>query len=109
MNTTTSAPTSTSPLQHRAFRLFLGGRIVSLLGNSMAPLALAFAVLRYSKNTGDLGLILGGEGAALVLFTAIGGVVGGRYSRSQVLIASTGDPIPAAAVSIRSLSILKTS
>jgi MFS family permease len=75
-------------LRHRAFRLFLGGRIVSLLGNSMAPLALAFAVLRYSQGAGDLGLVLGAQGLSLVLFTSIGGVVGDRYSRNQVLIAS---------------------
>jgi MFS family permease len=54
----------------------------------MAPLALAFAVLRYSKNAGDLGLILGAQGLSLVLFASVGGVIGDRYSRNQVLIAS---------------------
>ncbi|PWK39264.1 hypothetical protein [Actinoplanes xinjiangensis] len=34
-----------APLRHTSFRFLLAGRSISALGNSFAPIALAFAVL----------------------------------------------------------------
>ena len=47
-----------SPLRLPAFRYFVSGQLVSLLGSSMAPIALAFAVLDASGEPTELGVVL---------------------------------------------------
>jgi MFS family permease len=76
------------PLRQAAFRWFAGGRLVSLLGNAMAPVALAFAVLQAAGNDRDLGVVLAAESIPMVLFLLLGGAVADRFSRSTVLLVS---------------------
>ncbi|KPC64366.1 MFS transporter [Streptomyces chattanoogensis] len=85
-NTTASPGTRGRPLQHPAFRWYLFGTSVSQLGNSVAPVALAFAVLSFSGSTYDLGLVLTARSVPLVVFLLIGGVVADRFPRTTVLI-----------------------
>ena len=47
-----------APLAHREFRLLFLGRLTSLAGSAIAPIALAFAVLELTGSAGDLGLVL---------------------------------------------------
>jgi hypothetical protein len=47
-----------APLRQRKFRLLFTGRVVSMIGNSMAPAALAFAILEQTGSKGALGLVL---------------------------------------------------
>lgn len=75
----------TGPMQHTAFRWFFTGRLISLTGSSMAPVALAFAVLGYSKAATDLGLVLAARSVPLLVFLLVGGAVADRFSRSAVL------------------------
>lgn len=78
----------TSPFRQRNFRWFFAGRLVSLLGSSMAPVALAFAVLGASKSASDLGIVLASRMIPNLAFLLVGGVVADRFSRRTVLVAA---------------------
>ncbi|MEU6660023.1 MFS transporter [Streptomyces sp. NPDC046821] len=75
-----------SPLQQAAFRSFFVGCLVSLLGSSMAPVALAFAVLDASGSSHDLGVVLAAHMVPLLAFLLVGGAVADRFSRRTVLL-----------------------
>ena len=74
-----------APLRDRRFRLLFAGRSVSMLGSSMAPVALAFAVLDLSDSAAVLGIVLAARSIPMVVFLLLGGVVADRSSRSLVL------------------------
>ncbi len=78
-----------SPLLRQTdFRRFFAGQSVSLLGSSMAPVALAFAVLDASGGTGDLGTVLAARTVPLLAFLLVGGAVADRFPRRAVLVAA---------------------
>lgn len=79
----------TSPLHRSGFRWFFAGRLVSLLGSSMAPVALAFAVLDASHRPGDLGIVLAARMVPLLAFLLVGGAIADRRSRRAVLLAAS--------------------
>jgi len=62
-------------LRHRRFAYLVGGRTVSLVGNGLAGLAIAFAVLDLTGSTTDLGLVLAARSVPLVVFMLFGGVL----------------------------------
>lgn len=65
--------------------LLLGGRTVSVVGNAVAPIALAFAVLRLSGDAGDLGLVMAARTVPQVVFLLYGGVIADRFPRRAIL------------------------
>jgi len=74
-------------LRGRAFRHVLAARAVSLLGTSMAPVALAFAVLgEPGGSAGRLGLVLAGRSAAQVVFLLFGGALADRFPRYRIMV-----------------------
>jgi MFS family permease len=77
--------TNGNPLRQQSFRWFFVGRLVSLLGSSMTPVALAFAVLEASGRAGDLALVLAAHTIPLVGFVLVGGSVADRFARGTVL------------------------
>jgi MFS family permease len=77
-----------SAWQYRNFRLLFIGRTTSALGNTLVPVALAFAVLDLTHSASDLGYVLGAESLALVAFLLPGGVMADRLPRRGVIIAS---------------------
>ncbi|MDQ3161333.1 MAG: MFS transporter, partial [Actinomycetota bacterium] len=77
---------SAAPLREREFRLLFAGRTVSLLGNAIAPVALAFAVLDLTGSKTDLGLILAAREIPLVVFLLAGGVWADRLPRNRVMV-----------------------
>ena len=77
---------SLAPLSQRGFRAYWAGRTVSLFGNTLAPVAVAFAVLGIGGDAGDLGLVLAARGVPQVLLLLFGGVVSDRYSRQRLLV-----------------------
>ncbi|MGX1669132.1 MFS transporter [Streptomyces sp. NPDC055400] len=77
-----------SLLQQAVFRSFFAGRLVSLLGSSMAPVALAFAVLDASGSGHDLGVVLAAHMLPLLAFLLVGGAVADRFPRRTVLVAA---------------------
>jgi MFS family permease len=70
----------------RNFRLLLFGRTVSSFGNTLVPVALAFAVLDLTGSASDLGYVLGAQATALVVFMLIGGVIADRLSRRALMV-----------------------
>src|SRR3984957_19270230 len=70
------------------FRGFFLGRLVSLLGSAMTPVALAFAVLNASGRPGDLGVILACQITPQLALLLVGGAAGDRFSRRKLLVAA---------------------
>ncbi|WP_433350040.1 MFS transporter [Micromonospora sp. CA-111912] len=77
-----------APLRYAAFRHLAAGRLVNMLGNAIAPVALAFAVLDLTGSVRDLGLVVGARSLMNVLFVLFGGVLADRIPRRLVLVGS---------------------
>jgi MFS family permease len=73
-------------LRRREFRLVFGAASVSLLGDGVLPVALAFAVLDLTGSATDLGIVLAARTVALVASLLAGGVVADRLGRRPVMI-----------------------
>jgi predicted MFS family arabinose efflux permease len=65
--------------------LFLA-RLVSFLGNAMAPIALAFAVLDLTGSAGDLGVVMAARGVPMIVCLLFGGVWADRVPRHVLLV-----------------------
>ncbi len=72
-----------------AFRYLFAARFLTVLGNGIAPIALAFAVLDIGGSVSDLGIVVASRSIFNVLFLLLGGVLADRYSRSRVLVSSS--------------------
>ncbi len=79
---------SGAPLREREFRLLFTGRTISLVGNAIAPVALAFAVIDLTGSKTDLGLILACREIPLVLFLLVGGILADRLPRNKVMMSA---------------------
>jgi len=77
-----------APLRAPAFRWLAAGRFVSLLGNAIAPVALAFAVLDLTGSLRDLGLVVAARSASNVALLLFGGVLADRLPRQLLLVGS---------------------
>lgn len=69
----------------RAFRTFMWGRGVSLVGTVMAPVALTFAVLEIAPTSHAIGLVLAARTGGLAGAVMFGGALADRYSRRSIL------------------------
>ncbi|SDC18672.1 MFS transporter [Nocardioides lianchengensis] len=74
-----------APLREHNFRWYFLSRLVNLCGTTMAPVALAFAVLEISDSPGDLGLVLAAHSIPMVVFVLAGGVIADRLGRTLVI------------------------
>jgi MFS family permease len=81
-------PRSLQVLREREYRLFFLGQAVSLIGDGMVNVALAFAVLDLTGSASDLGLVLAARMLPLVGFLLAGGVMADRLPRRTVMIAA---------------------
>ena len=79
---------SLAPLRERNFRLYFASRVVNMLGNLMAPVALAFAVLEIDDSPSALGVVLAAHSIPMVVFLLAGGVLADRFGRTLVIQAS---------------------
>jgi MFS family permease len=68
------------------FRVFYVGYTTSLLGSSMATVALIFAVLGSGGSATDLGYVSAANTLPLVAFMLGGGVIADRLGRRQVML-----------------------
>jgi Major Facilitator Superfamily len=76
-------------LRHRTFRNIFAARAASLLGTSMAPVALAFAVLgQPGGSAARLGIVLAGRSIAQVVFLLFGGALADRFPRYRIMVGS---------------------
>ncbi|ELW7388708.1 MFS transporter [Yersinia enterocolitica] len=89
MNLTTSISSSRHPFHYAPFRNLFFARLLTVLGNGIAPTALAFAVLDIGGSATDLGLVVAARSIFNVAFLLIGRVLADRYSRSIVLLSSS--------------------
>lgn len=84
----TRLPDSLAPLRERNFAWFFASRFTNTLGNTMAMIALAFAVLDLTGSAAALGQVLAAHTVPMVVFLLFGGVVADRFPRTLVLQAS---------------------
>ena len=72
--------------QSRNFRLVFLGALVSELGAILYNFAVSFYILEISGNSAFLqGLYLALCGAAMLVFTPVGGVLGDRFSKAKIM------------------------
>lgn len=76
---------SLTPLGDRRFRYFFASRAINLWGTTMAPIALAFAVLEVEDTASALGQVLAARSIPMVLFLLVGGVLADRLGRRRVI------------------------
>ncbi|MGB0100631.1 MAG: MFS transporter [Nocardioides sp.] len=89
MSATDAPVRSDRPLRHRNFRMLVSGTTVSALGNAIAPIALAFAVLDLGGSATELGLVVAAFALAEVVTVLFGGVLGDRVPRQLMLEGSS--------------------
>jgi MFS family permease len=79
-----------SPLAERPYRLLFSATTISTLGDSVANIALAFAVLDLTEEPKPiyLGIIFAGRQAANAALVLFGGVLSDRLPRNRILVAA---------------------
>jgi MFS family permease len=75
-------------LRERQFALFFWGQAVSVLGDGIFPIALAFAVLELGGSPTDLGIVLTAGILPQTLFVLVGGVWADRLPRRTIMLVS---------------------
>jgi len=76
-------------LRHRDFRLLYTGQAVSVLGDALLPVALAFAVLDgLDGSPAQLGLVLGAQVLPMTMLVLVAGVWADRMSRRRLMLFS---------------------
>jgi predicted MFS family arabinose efflux permease len=75
-------------LRERQFRLLFIGQSVSVLGDGMSGVALAFAVLEIGGSASQLGLVMAAGAAPFLVFLLIGGVVADRLPRRGLMLSA---------------------
>lgn len=89
MNDTVIACSSGRAFHYPSFRYLFTARFLTVLGNAIAPIALAFAVLDIGGSTGELGFVVAARSVFNIVFLLIGGILADRYSRRVVLFSSS--------------------
>jgi predicted MFS family arabinose efflux permease len=80
-------PRRLAVLRNRSVLALLAARSLSLIGNAMAPVALAFAILQMPGGSPTvLGLVLTARMAAQVMFVLFGGILADRLPRNLVMV-----------------------
>jgi MFS family permease len=72
-------------LRNREFRSLLAGLTVSIFGDGLTSVALAFAVLGITGSVSDVGLVLASKFVPVVLLTLLGGIVADRGRRDRIM------------------------
>ena len=75
-------------LQERDFRLLFSGTVITTVGDRIAGIALAFAVLEIGSAT-DLGLVFAVRQMAEALVLVLGGVLSDRLPRNFVIVGAS--------------------
>jgi MFS family permease len=82
-------PSLSSLLRQRPrFRRLFLARLTSHIGNGMAPIALAFAVLDLTGSTSRLGIALASRTIPMLFLLLVGGALADRLPRHRLLVAS---------------------
>ncbi|MBS1888113.1 MAG: MFS transporter [Actinobacteria bacterium] len=81
-------PESLQVLRRREFRLLFTAQFVSVLGDRMVAVALAFAVLQIGGTPAEVGIVLAARILPSSVCALVGGAVADRVSRRAVMVAS---------------------
>jgi MFS family permease len=73
-------------LREPAYRRLFLGRTISLIGDGVTPVALAFAVLDLTGSPTDLGIILAVHSVVLIALVLAGGVIADRISPRRAML-----------------------
>ena len=76
------------PLRRRDFRILFAAESISVLGDALWPVALAFAVLDLNGSASDLGLVLLANLVPRIVFMLVGGVWADRITPQRMMVAS---------------------
>src|SRR5947209_2645431 len=87
-NDSVRLPTALSPLTERNFRLLWTGQAVSAIGDSLTPVALAFAALMVGHSATALGIVFAVSILGRVIALPMGGVWADRLPRQLVMLTS---------------------
>ena len=79
-------PDALRALNHRDFRVFWGGQLVSLIGTWMQSVAQSWLVLELSGSPFKLGLIGTFQFAPVLVFSVIGGAIADRLPKRRLII-----------------------
>lgn len=71
-----------------AYRRLWIGRTTSLIGDGIAPVALAFAILDLTGSATDLGIVLALHSLVLIALVLVGGVIADRISPRRSMLAA---------------------
>jgi MFS family permease len=80
--------TTREVLKLREFRLLFAGHGVSVFGDRMVAVALAFAVLEVGGSASEVGLVLAASWVPAVASVLVGGVIADRVSRQTVMVSA---------------------
>ncbi|MES2170003.1 MAG: MFS transporter [Actinomycetota bacterium] len=79
---------TTALMREPQFRRIFLAQAVSTLGDNIAPIAIAFAVLATTRSATALGLVLAARTLPLVVFVLVGGAWADRLPRKSLMVAS---------------------
>jgi Transmembrane secretion effector len=89
------------PLAERDFRLLWAGQAISLLGDGVLTVALAWQTLQLSSSPTALGLVMFARATPRIVLMLLGGVISDRLPRRLVMLAA--DLVQALAVGVIAL------
>lgn len=73
-------------LRNQHFRRVFASRVISNIGNGMAPIALAFGILDLpGADATSLSMVLAAQAVSAVVFLPLGGVIADRFGRARVI------------------------
>lgn len=84
----TAATSLTTLLRRREFRLLFNARLISYIGDSVSPIAVAFAILEAGGSSVDVGFALTARIIPLVALVLLGGILADRVSPISVMMFS---------------------
>src|SRR6195256_5565472 len=87
-SSSTGLPVVLRALQHRNFRLFFSGQLISLIGTWMQTIAEAWLIYRLTGSSVLLGLLGFVSQIPIFLLSPIGGLAADRWPRRRVVIAT---------------------
>jgi MFS family permease len=79
-------PTGLRALNHRDFRLFFSGQLISLIGTWMQSVAQSWLVLELTNSAFKLGLISALQSAPMLCLAFVAGAIADRLPKRRVLI-----------------------
>jgi len=83
-------PSGLRALDHRDFRVFWSGQLVSLVGTWMQSVAQAWLVLQLTDSPFRLGLIGTLQFAPILLFSVVAGALADRFPKRRLILATQG-------------------